>query len=283
MNKTIIQTILAGFVLITPNLVQAQVAAVTGNLGTACSATAPTMTAGAECTFTPTTYKIQTYEMGLCTAHPFGAARDGVTFNRTNCEKIYEDTSPVQVDIAASLGGDAVPLAGTSTPAPEGTYTHAYMIMDDTFVVSGSFTSAGQTYVSLGSGATGTIAGGDAVAEATNNLTNFGDSPNCDSGFHDAVVSGGTMDAYVTNAALTRSVRAGQASGTPSVCTNSGRLIGVMKLDTPVVVTNETISVVFTFDLTNQGVQFFDDVGADSVPDAFGSGPFSGFFTVINR
>jgi hypothetical protein len=283
MTKILIRMIVSCFVLITPSLAQAQVGAVSGDLGTACSATAPTMTANGACTFTPTTYKIQTYEMGLCKAHPFGVARTGVTFDASSCSKIYEDAAPTQVDIAASLGGSAVPLAGTSTPAPEGTFTHAYMVMDDTFVVSGSFTSNGATHVSLASGASGTIGGGDAVAEATNNLTNFGDSPNCDSGFHDAVVTGGTMDAYVTNSTLTRSARAGQASGNPSVCVNSGRLIGVMKLNTPVVVTPQTISVIFTFDLTNQGVQFFDDAGADAVPDAFGSGPFSGFFTVVNE
>jgi hypothetical protein len=91
------------------------------------------------------------------------------------------------------------------------------------------------------------------------------------------------MSAFIMNAALVRSVRTGGAAGNPSVCANSGRLTGVMTLTTPVVVTSDTLQVVFNFDLTNQGVQFFDDAGNDSVPDAFGSGPFSGSFTVINN
>jgi hypothetical protein len=93
------------------------------------------------------------------------------------------------------------------------------------------------------------------------------------------------MDAYVTDDTLTRSLRDGQAGdvGGTSTCTLNGRLTGVMSLATPVVVTSNTVSVLFNFDLTNQGVQFFDDAGSDQVPDQFGSGPFSGSFTVINN
>jgi hypothetical protein len=56
-----------------------------------------------------------------------------------------------------------------------------------------------------------------------------------------------------------------------------------MVLTTPVVVTSETLQVIFTFDLTNQGVQFFDDAGSNGIPDQFGSGPFSGSFTIVNK
>jgi len=270
--------------LILPALSQAQTA-VTGDLGTVCSATGAVMAAGEACTFTPTTYKIQIFEIGLCTAHPFGPARDLATFDRTNCVTTYLDGAPAQVDIASSLGGAPIALTGTSSAPAENTYSHAYMIMDDTFVVSGSFVDGvGDTHVSQNDGTALRIRLGGTLAEATNNLGNFGDSPNCDSGFHDAPVSGGTMDAYVTDDTLTRSVNAGQASdvGGRSVCTLNGRLTGVMSLATPVVVTSNTVSVVFNFDLTNQGVQFFDDV-IDQIPDQFGSGPFSGSFTVINN
>ena len=285
MIKTSLKLIVSGCMLILPALSQAQTA-VTGDLGTACSATGAVMAAGEACTFTPTTYKIQIFEIGLCTAHPFGPARDLATFDRTNCVTTYLDGAPAQVDIASSLGGAPIALTGTSSAPAENTYSHAYMIMDDTFVVSGSFVDGvGDTHVSQNDGTALRIRLGGTLAEATNNLGNFGDSPNCDSGFHDAPVSGGTMDAYVTDDTLTRSVNAGQASdvGGRSVCTLNGRLTGVMSLATPVVVTSNTVSVVFNFDLTNQGVQFFDDVGNNSVPDAFGSGPFSGSFTVINQ
>ena len=286
MIKTLLKFIVSGCMLILPALSHAQVGAVTGDLGTACSATGAVMAADGACTFTPTTYKIQIFEMGLCTAHPFGPARDLVTFDRTNCVTTYLDGAPAQVDIASSLGGAPIALTGTSSAPAENTYSHAYMIMDDTFIVSGSFVDGGgDTHVSETGGTADTLANGATLGEATNNLGNFGDNPNCDSGFHDAPISGGTMDAYVTDDTLTRSVRAGQAGdvGGTSTCALNGRLTGVMSLATPVVVTSNTVSVVFNFDLTNQGVQFFDDAGSDQVPDQFGSGPFSGSFTVINN
>ena len=278
----------AGFLLLA-SLVQAQVGNVTGDLGTTCSATgvggvaAKTMADDGACTFTPAAYKISIFEMGLCTANPFGAAQTGVTFDRTNCVITYADAAPAVVDIVAALGGAPIALTGTSTPPAENTYTHAYMIMDDTFTVSGSFTAGdGTVHVSRADGTAATGIGN--IQEAANNLTNFGDGTNCDSGFLDVPVGAGTMSAFITNTALERSARtSGAAAGPPSVCANSGRLTGVMSLTTPVVVTSDTLQVIFNFDLTNQGVQFFDDAGSNGIPDQFGSGPFSGSFTIVNR
>ena len=70
---------------------------------------------------------------------------------------------------------------------------------------------------------------------------------------------------------------------TAGACDNAGRLIGVMNLAAPVVVTSETIQVLFNFDLTNQGSQFFDTGGVNNDPDEYGSGPFSGAFTIISN
>ena len=90
------------------------------------------------------------------------------------------------------------------------------------------------------------------------------------------------MDAFLTDAALTRSPFSLGATG--RVCDKSDKIIGVMTMNTPVTVTSDTTSVVFNFNLTNQGVQLFDDVGFFSgVPDGFGIGTFSGSFTVTNN
>ena len=278
----------AGFLLLA-SLAQAQVGNVTGDLGTTCSATgvggaaAKTMADDGACTFTPTVYEISIFEMGLCTENPFGAAQTDTSFNRTNCVTTYADETPAVVDIVAALGGTPIALTGTSTPPAENTYTHAYLIMDDTFTVAGSFTAGdGTVHVSRANGTATTGIGN--IQEASNNLTNFGDGTNCDSGFLDVPVGAGTISAFITNTALERSARTlGAASGPPSVCTNSGRLTGVMTLTTPVVVTSDTLQVIFNFDLTNQGVQFFDDAGSNGIPDQFGSGPFSGSFTIVNK
>ena len=145
----------AGFLLLA-SPAQAQVGNVTGDLGTTCSAAgggAAIMPALGACTFTPTVYKVSIFEMGLCTENPFGAAQDGASFNRTNCVTTYEDETPAEVDIASALGGTPIALTGTSTPPAENTYTHAYVILDDTFTVAGSFTAGdGTVYVSQNDG-----------------------------------------------------------------------------------------------------------------------------------
>ena len=275
----------AGFALLA-SLAQAQVGNVTGNLGTTCSAagnSAAIMPALGACTFTPTVYKVSVFEMGLCTENPFGAAQDGTSFNRNNCVTTYEDETPAVVDIAAALGGTPIALTGTSTSPAENTYTHAYVILDDTFTVAGSFTAGdGTVYVSQNDGSATTGIG--SIQEFPSNLTNFGGGTNCDSGFLNVPVSAGTISGFITNTALERSARTlGAASGPPSVCTNSGKLTGVLTLTTPVVVTSDTLQVIFNFSLTNQGAQFFDDANNSGVPDQFGSGPFSGSFTIVNK
>ena len=285
MLKKIFQISLGAGFLLLASPAQAQVGNVTGDLGTTCSATgggAAIMPADSQCTFTPTVYKVSIFEMGLCTENPFGAAQDGASFNRTNCVTTYEDETPAEVDIVSALGGTPIALTGTSTPPAENTYTHAYVILDDTFTVAGSFTAGdGTVYVSQNDGSATSVG---SIQEASSDLTNFGDGTNCDSGFLNVPVSAGTISGFITNTALERSARTlGAASGPPSVCTNSGKLTGVLTLTTPVVVTSDTLQVIFNFSLTNQGAQFFDDANNSGVPDQFGSGPFSGSFTIVNK
>ena len=255
-----------------------------GDLGTPCSSTGNMFGSNDACTATPTTYKITIHEMGLCTTHPFQADRLGVTFDRTNCVTTYVDGAPATIDIAALIGGTPQPLTGTSTPPTEGIYPHAYLVMGEAFTISASF--ADSTPLVHVTRAHGTTAAGLAnMQELSENLRNFPDSTDaatplvCRSGFLAATVTGGTIDAYITNGALTRGLTAEVAAGD---CTVNGRLVGVMNLNSPVVVTSETVQVLFNFNLTNQGAQFFGNVNSSTTAFS-GSGPFSGSFTIVNN
>ena len=258
------------------------------DLGTTCTVAgvAPITDATAkQCTFTPSVYKMSLFEMGLCTAHPFGANKLSDTFLTTNCVVTYVDSAPSQLDVAALLGGAPSTVSGTSTPPPEGTYSFVYMVMSSTFNIAGVFVhpTAG-TFASTANLLSIDTTVGAVGVEAVDTLTNFADSlaTDCGSGFTGAAVPEGTMDAFLTDAALTRSPFSLGATG--RVCDKSDKIIGVMTMNTPVTVTSDTTSVVFNFNLTNQGVQFFDDVGTfDGSPDGFGIGPFSGSFTVTNN
>ena len=286
MFKKIFQISLgAGFLLLV-SPAQAQVGNnTTGDLGTPCSATGNMLGASGGCTVTPITYKVTIHEMGLCSTHPFQADRLGVTFDRTNCITTYSDDSPAIIDIAALIGGTPQPLTGTSIPPVEGTYPHAYLIMGEEFTISASFTdSAAVTHVTQAASGVGTLGGGDSVVETSETLRNFSlttdANTDCRSGFLAATVSGGTIDAYITNNVLTRSVLSNGA--TADECDNSGRLVGVMNLTVPVVVTSETVQVLFNFNLTNAGAQFFGTPNTSTVAES-GSGPFSGSFTIVNN
>ena len=72
---------------------------------TACNATGNIISAGKEdCRATPSTFTTQIYEIGLCTAHPYGAAKTSATFDASTCVVIYTDAAPAAVNLAAAIG-----------------------------------------------------------------------------------------------------------------------------------------------------------------------------------
>jgi hypothetical protein len=243
--------------------------------------TSSAFTANAECTVTPSSYKVTIYEMGLCKSHPYGTAKTDEDFDASTCVVTYSDAAPTTVDVATILTGGTISMPGTSSAPTEGSYGFPYIIMGSTFITSAVHTNSVDTYYSK-SDCTVTTTGAD-FGECTDSLTQFGNGggggTDCDSGYVGAVVSGGTIDAFVTNTSLSRSQKTNGAFR--GVCNKRGRLVGVMGVPTPVTVSASTISVVYNFVLTNYGVEFFEDTG-DTVADQAGSAPFSGYFVVTD-
>ena len=235
--------------------------------------------ADSDCRATPSTYEVVIYEMGLCTAHPFGASKDGVTFDTSTCTITYADASPVAVDLVDGIGG-SLALTGTSTMPGPGTYGYPYLVMGPSFTVAASFTNSttGDTYRSASGNSVSTI--GSENVTSTDNLYDFDNTTTCTSGYLDAAVTGGTMDGFITDDTLVRS-ESTDVDGS-NLCSNQDRLVAVMNLTAPFSVTSKTFSVQFNFILTGFGVSFTDGSGSDRVPDEFGSAPFSGYFTVLN-
>ena len=247
----------------------------------ACPATGDMVAQDGDCRVTPSTFSTKIYEIGLCTAHPYGAAKTSATFDASTCVVIYTDAAPAAVDLAAAIGTNTS-LPGTASAPPEGTYGFPYIKLGTDFTVAGSFTNTptggvATTYYSRSNGTVGTTA--PAVAK-TDSLKNFGDT-NCSSGYVGAAVVGGTMDGFITNTAFTRSIDTDK-SGNPVICNKSDRLVAVMNLAAPFTVTSQTYAVNFNFVLSDYGSQFIDGSGSDSIPDEFGSAPFAGYFTVLN-
>ena len=254
---------------------------------TACNATGNIISAGKEdCRATPSTFTTQIYEIGLCTAHPYGAAKTSATFDASTCVVIYTDAAPAAVNLAAAIGTNTS-LPGTASAPAQGTYGFPYIKLGTDFSVAGSFTNtpaggSATTYYSRGAGTVNTT--GPAVAQ-TDSIKNFdknGNGTTCTSGYSGAAVVGGTMDGFITDASFARSDSTEVGNVVSELCDKSTRLVAVMNLSAPFTVTSQTYAVNFNFVLTNYGAQFIDGSGSDSIPDEFGSAPFAGYFTVLN-
>ena len=251
----------------------------------ACNATGNIISAGKEdCRATPSTFTTQIYEIGLCTAHPYGAAKTSATFDASTCVVIYTDAAPAAVNLAAAIGTNTA-LPGTASAPAQGTYGFPYIKLGTDFSVAGSFTNtpaggSATTYYSRGAG-NDVDTTGPAVAQ-TDSLKNFdknGDGSTCTSGYLGAAVVGGTMDGFITDASFTRS-NSGEV--TAGICDKSARLAAVMNLSAPFTVTSQTYAVNFNFVLTDYGVQFIDTNNNLANAEEFGSAPFAGYFTVLN-
>ena len=234
-----------------------------------------------DCRVTPSTFTATIYEIGLCTVHPYGAAKTSATFDATTCVVIYSDAAPAAIDLAAAIG-TSTSLPGTASAPVEGTYGYPYIKLGTDFTVAGSFTNTPSggvetTYYSRGSGNAPDTTG--PALTQTDSLKNFGDNT-CASGYLGAAVVGGTMDGFITDTSFARSDTADIADGT--TCDKSDRLVAVMNLTGPFTVTSQTYSVNFNFILTDYGAQFIDGNSTLGPPEEFGSAPFAGYFTVLN-
>ena len=238
-----------------------------------------------QCRNTPSAYKIKVFEMGVCTAHPYGAAKDDANFDTTVCEIGYKNAAPAAIDIGASIGGGASAMSGVSTLPKNGTYTHAYLVFGNEFTVKGQIIAADGTVYSskaAGSGACLVDKGtaGFVPQECTESLGNFSGA-NCFSGYVGAPVTGGIIDGFIVNNTLVRGD--GTSDVTAGECDLKNKLVGVMTLDASFSITPQTYGLNFNFNLTNQGIQWIEGGGPTGEANEFSSAPFSGSFEVLNQ
>lgn len=236
------------------------------------------------CRTTPTVYKVKVFEMGMCTAHPYGASRDSGTFDASTCTKVFSSATGSEVDVAASIGA-ASSLIGETFPPAEGTFKYPYMMMGPEFtvdtIVKGVVGSgnAGRSYGAAADGSSTDITVGGSSVNFRDLLKQFSQSSpptTCVSGYVNSPIGVGTLDGYLTKDTKARVDSVTDFNNVTKVCNNVTRLVGVMELTTPFSITPTTKSVTFQFNITNYGV----DVGANGAGaiDGIGSAPFSGYF-----
>ena len=234
-------------------------------------------TTATACRFTPQTYKASVYEMGLCSVNPMA----GASLDKSTCTTVFTATDQTNGSEHDFALGDAI-LAGVSTRPANGTYKFPYIILSNVFTIKAQFTKADNTtfYVHNdgGGGSCGTADTTSPAQECTSTLNQFAQNNVCDGEYLDAPVSIGTINGYLMqNSTLDKRDGAGETAS--NVCSNVDRLVGVINMDTPIVISPATISFKFIFNVTGYGAQMFTNTAPGNNPNGGGgSGPFSGFF-----
>ena len=111
------------------------------------------------CETQPDEYEIVIYKLYLCTSSPtIPTTTSAVDLTSGGCEQIFDNSSGAS---AAVTQGSELNLTGTYIRPPNGTYTHGYAMMDNTFGITASLQFAGaMTGQTGGSGVyCGTVSG----------------------------------------------------------------------------------------------------------------------------
>ena len=225
------------------------------------SGTVANLLATTACRGTPSRYEIIIYEMGLCTADPLGSG----TFVRTTCSATF--TGPTAADLA---GGASVSLGSSGSRPADGSYSHAYIVMGNTFGLSGEYElSAGPLAGTYRSNYTGTAVLNGPLTNFTETLNNFDPGNTCDPIVSDTV-GGGTLTAAVADTTLV----------TASSCTGVSRIVASFAPSSSIVIDSAATGLKVTFSVTDNGMTVIED--ANGKVDYFTSGPFSPTFTILN-
>ena len=226
------------------------------------------------CTDTPERFEITIHELGLCTAQPIQAGTPR-TFSKGDCVVTMTSTG-----VTADLANNVVTLPEMDGRPPSNSYSHAYIIITNTFGLRGSVTiknGAGNDvkYCSEtdGDSTAGTTAGSFCTAQDhTETLDDFGD------GTFSAYFAPATMDGGGKVSALLTA-----ADANLTTATNAGevrRLIGVFETNsgTPVEINDSTNGLEMQLTVTDigYGIQF-----VNGAPFDFGSMPFKPVFATF--
>ena len=227
------------------------------------------------CTDTPERFEITIHELGLCTSQPIqtGTPR---TFSKDDC--VVTMTSK---GVTADLANNVVSLPAMDGRPPSNTYSHAYIIITNTFGLRGSVTIKNGSgddvkYCSdtNGDSSTGTTAatGFCTAKDHTETLDDFGD------GSFSAYFAPATMDGGGKVSALLTAADANLTTATNA--SEVKRLIGVFETNSgsPVVINDSTNGLEMQLTVTDigYGIQF-----QNGEPYDFGSMPFKPVFTTF--
>ena len=237
------------------------------------------------CEYTPDLYEIVIYKMYLCTSSPT-LPTVTATVDLTNCSQVFNNASGATASVSQNAEVD---LAGTYTKPPNGTYTHGYAMMNNTFGITASFQIDGSMDgLTTGSGVfCGTAEGSGTHSKGSGTHTN---NSVCSS----SAITAGKFTETLTHFGgssdnWTRIGTATNINGTSAeikgilvdtnghLAANEGevdKLEGMVTFADSIVITDATSSLTMSFNL-GEGMSL-NSGGGDSI--FIGSGPFQAIF-----
>ena len=237
------------------------------------------------CEVTPTLYEVIIYKLYLCTSIPTEATTSSAV-SLGSCSQVFNNDSGSTASVSS---GAAIDLTGTYTRPPDGTYTHGYAILDNTFGLTWSGELSGaKTGLTGGTGVyCATVAGSGTHQQASThtNSTICGSSEITPGKFVETLKhfddAGEDFESKVTASNLNNtsaSITGYLVDSNGHLAANSGEvenLEGLVQFASSIVVTPETTSLTMSFN-TGSGM-FLSDAGSDKL--YAGSGPFQAIMT----
>jgi len=232
------------------------------------------------CDTAPAEYEIVIYKLYLCKSIPTEATTSS-TVVLTPCSQVFNNTSGAT---AAVTQGAEIVLDGTYTRPPNGTYTHGYAYMDNTFGITWAGELSGaKTGTSSGTGVfCGTVAGSGTHAQGSTHTGNSicGSSAITPGKFVETLAQfGDSSDAFSSKAEVdningtTASIVGYLVDSNEHRAANTGEVVkleGLVKFADPITVTGATTSLSMTFNV-GEGMHLVN-TGSDSL--WIGGGPF---------
>ena len=245
-----------------------------------------------DCAFAPDEYTVTIYEMGLCTSAPIVPTTSSA-YKLDTCSTVISSAEGQTINLAA---GSELTLTDVTRPT-NGTYTHAYMVLGNSFgiTVTKQFTNTMHRYDTATSGnfcwtTSGTEHNSDWSGTPANPTTfaNCGDEEDAAPATYTEILDQFDTDTYnygpvsVESGNLTAYLVTDSNDRLVNAVKTADRIFGKQTLNTAAVVTNTSSSFVVSFGVNQATSTNMSDEGSADTYDvlAFGSGPFSAFITV---
>ena len=237
------------------------------------------------CDSKPDLYEIVIYKLYLCTSIPTEPTTTS-TVDLTPCSQVFNSASGATASVTQ---GTNIVLDGTYTRPPNGTYTHGYAYMDNTFGITwAGELSAAMTGMTGGTGVfCGTVAGSGTHAKGSThtNSSVCGSSAITAGKFVETLAQfGGSGSAFSSKAVVPEINNTAAAINGSLVVTNGHRasttgevdkLEGLVTFANPVVITADTTSLSMKFNV-GEGMHLVNGGGNKLF---IGSGPFQAIMT----